>query len=82
METLGSNSADTASQLVSVQLKDGRHFEPGGCKRRLHHRGSGISDVPFAPEEVEHVAVNHESWNFRESSDLCRYREKSRAATA
>jgi hypothetical protein len=69
-------------QLVSVQLKDGRHFEQAVASEGCIIAVRGFSDVPFAPEEVEHVAVSHESWNFRECSDVRRYREKSSAATA
>jgi hypothetical protein len=68
-------------QLVSVQLKDGRHFEPAVASEGCIIAVRGYKDVPFASEEVEQVGVTHSRWNFRESSDLLRYREMSRAAT-
>jgi len=39
----------------------------------------GYGEIPFAPEEIESVIVNHKRWNFREVSDM---RVKSRAASA
>jgi hypothetical protein len=64
-------------QLVSVQLKDGRHFEQAVASEGCIIAVRGHEDVPFAPEEVEQVAVTHSRWNFRESSDVRRYREIS-----
>ena len=68
-------------QTVSVQLRNGRHFDQAVASEGCIIAVRGYDDVPFAPEEVEHVAVTHSRWNFRESSDVRRYREKSRAAT-
>ena len=39
----------------------------------------GYGEIPFSPEEVESVIVNHNRWNFREKSDI---RVKCGAATA
>ena len=69
-------------QAVSVKLKDGRHFDEAVASEGHIIAVRGYNDVPFAPDEVQYVTANHKSWNFRESSDVRRYREKSRAATA
>jgi hypothetical protein len=37
----------------------------------------GYEEIPFAPEEMESVIVNHKHWTFREASDI---RVESRAA--
>jgi hypothetical protein len=42
----------------------------------------GYEGVPFAPDEVASVSVNHKRWNFREWSDARRHVRKSIAATA
>jgi hypothetical protein len=69
-------------QVVSVTLKDGRQFDQAvaseGCIIQLR----GCEDVPFAPDEVSAVRVNHRGWNFREWSESRRYSGKSRAASA
>jgi len=39
----------------------------------------GYEEIPFAPEEVAFVIVNHKRWNFRDGSDI---RIKCRAAIA
>jgi hypothetical protein len=69
-------------QTVSVQLRNGRYFDQAIASEGCIIAVRGYDDVPFTPDEVEHVAVTHKHWNFRESSDVRRYREKSRAATA
>jgi hypothetical protein len=52
-------------QVVSVTLKNGKCFDQvvasEGCV--IHVRGH--KDVPFAPDEVASVNVNHRRWNFR-----------------
>ncbi|HXY23613.1 MAG TPA: hypothetical protein VEI73_03130 [Candidatus Acidoferrum sp.] len=67
-------------QVVSVQLKDGRYFDQAVASEGCIIAVRGCKDVPFAPDEVERVTVNHKPWNFRESSDTRRWREKSMAA--
>ena len=65
--------------VVSVQLKDARIFEQvvisEGCIIELR----GYKEIPFSPEDLASVSVNHKRWNFRAQSDT---RAKSRAATA
>ena len=52
--------------VISVTLKNGKHFEQvltsEGCVIQVR----GHRDVPFSPEEVASVDVNHKRWNFRE----------------
>jgi hypothetical protein len=51
--------------VVSVTLKNGKHFDQvvtsEGCV--IHVRGH--KDVPFAPDDVATVGVNSQPWNFR-----------------
>ncbi|MGC1904685.1 MAG: hypothetical protein WA715_12770 [Candidatus Acidiferrum sp.] len=51
--------------VVSVTLKSGKCFDQvvasEGCV--IHVRGH--KDVPFAPEDMARVDLNHKSWNFR-----------------
>jgi hypothetical protein len=52
-------------QVVSITLKNGKCFDQvvasEGCV--IHVRGH--KDVPFAPDDVASVNVNHRRWNFR-----------------
>ena len=59
-------------QSVSVQLRDGRHFDQAIASEGCIIAVRGYNDVPFTHDEVEHVAVNHKHWNFREYSDAHR----------
>jgi hypothetical protein len=60
------NETGMGYHVVSVTLKSGRRFDQvvasEGCV--IHVRGH--KDVPFAPDDVASVAVNHKRWNFRE----------------
>jgi hypothetical protein len=66
-------------QVVSVQLKDGRHFDQVATSEGCIIEVRGFKEIPFAPEDVAAVNVNHKRWNFRDGSDA---RCKTRAATA
>jgi len=66
-------------QVISVELKDGRCFDQVVASEGCIIEVRGYEEIPFAPEEVASVIVNHKRWNFREASDL---RVKCRAATA
>ncbi len=52
--------------VVSVTLKNGKHFEQVVTSEGCVIQVRGHRDVPFAPEEVAAVDVNHKAWNFRE----------------
>jgi hypothetical protein len=66
-------------QVISVELKDGRCFDQVIASEGCIIEVRGYKEIPFAPDEVESVSVNHKRWNFREGSDA---RIKCRAATA
>lgn len=75
------DSAETGIgyQIVSLALKDGRHFDQvvvsEGCIIQVRgHRG-----IPFSVEDIASISVNHNPWNFRDGSDS---RAKARAAGA
>ena len=66
-------------QVVSVKLKDGRCFDQVVASEGCIIQVRGYEVVPFAPNEVATVSVNHKRWNFRDASHA---RNKSRAASA
>ncbi len=60
------NETGMGYHVVSVTLKSGKRFDQvvasEGCV--IHVRGH--KDVPFTPEDVASVDLNHKRWNFRE----------------
>jgi hypothetical protein len=52
-------------QFVSVTLKDGRRFEPAVASEGYIIEVKGYTDIPFAPEDVDSVALTPKHWNFR-----------------
>lgn len=66
-------------QVVAVELKDGRCFDQVVASEGCIIEVRGYSEIPFAPDEVASVSVNHMRWNFRDGSDA---RSKSRAANS
>jgi hypothetical protein len=69
-------------QVASVTLKDGRHFDQVVVSDGFTIQVRGYEDIPFAPDEVAKVRVNHKHWNFREWSDSRHHGGQSRAASA
>ena len=65
--------------VVSVELKDGRFFDQVVASEGCIIEVRGYREIPFTPDDVASVRVNHKRWNFRDGSDA---RAKSRAATA
>jgi hypothetical protein len=65
-------------QVISVELKNGRCFDQVVASEGCIIEVRGYEVIPFAPEEVASVIVNHKRWNFRDGSDA---RIKCRAAT-
>jgi hypothetical protein len=65
--------------MVSVVLKDGRHFDQVVVSECCIIEVRGYKEIPFAPDDVAVVIVNHKRSNFRDASDA---RVKSRAAAA
>jgi len=53
-------------QVVSVTLKNGVHFDQVVASEGCVIQVRGHKDVPFSPDDVASVAVNHKHWNFRE----------------
>jgi hypothetical protein len=66
-------------QVVSVQLRDGRTFDQVVASEGCVIQVRGYKEIPFAPEDVASVNVNHKRWNFRGGSEI---RPLSKAATA
>ena len=66
-------------QVISVELKDGRCFDQVVASEGCIIEVRGYEEIPFAPEEVASVIVNHKRWNFRDGSDS---RRSARAACA
>ncbi len=66
-------------QVVSVQLRDGRTFDQVVASECCIIEVRGHKEIPFAPEDVTAVTVNHKDWNFRSTSDV---RVKAKAASA
>ncbi len=66
-------------QVVSVVLKDGRSFDQVATSEGCIIEVRGYKEIPFAPDDLASVSVNHKMWNFRDESDA---RSKSRSATA
>ena len=55
-------------QVVGVKLKDGRHFDQVAISDGCIVEVRGHRNIPFAPEDVASLAVNHKDWNFRDQS--------------
>ncbi len=66
-------------QVVSVELRDGRKFDQVVTSEGHVIEVRGFKEIPFSPDEVACVNVNHKLWNFRGGSGV---RQKARAATA
>ena len=66
-------------QVVSVELKDQRVFEQVVISEGCVIEVRGYKEIPFSPDDVVAVNLNHKLWNFRAPSDA---RVKSRAANA
>lgn len=66
-------------QVVSVGLKDGRCFDQVLVSEGCIIEVRGYAEIPFAPDVVASVSINHKRWNFRDGSDA---RAKCRAAAA
>jgi len=56
-------------KVVSVQLLDGRSFEQVVASEGYIIEVRGYKDIPFLPEHVASVSVNHKHWNFRSGTD-------------
>jgi hypothetical protein len=77
------NSAQTGPgyQIVSVELTDGRTFDPAVISEGHVIQVRGFSEVPFAPGDVASVKLSHRRWNFRRDRPTSEA-PRSKAATA
>ena len=77
------NSAQTGPgyQIVSVELVDGRTFDPAVVSEGYVIQVRGFRDVPFAAGDVARVKLSHRRWNFRQDWAESE-RPRSRAASA
>ena len=63
--------------VVAVELKNGTYFDQVTVSEGCIIEVRGFEQIPFAPEDIESIRINHKHWNFRDGSDM---REKTRAA--
>jgi len=73
------NETGMGYKVVSVQLLDGRSFEQAVVSEGHIIEVRGYNEMPFRPEDVASVSVNHKRWNFRSGTDVAM---KSRAMAA
>jgi hypothetical protein len=66
-------------QVVSMKLNNGRCFDRVVASEGCIIQVRGYEAVPFAPDDMASVSVNHKRWNFR---DVSHARNKTRAASA
>jgi hypothetical protein len=75
----GAEETGMGYQIVSVQLRDGRTFDQVVTSEGCIIEVRGYKEIPFSPDDVASVNVNHKRWNFRAASGT---RAKARAASA
>jgi hypothetical protein len=75
------NQTGPGYQIVSVELADGRTFDPAVVNEGHVIQVRGFSEVPFAPEDVARVKLSHRRWNFRRDRPTSEA-PRSKAATA
>ena len=56
-------------RVISVKLRDGRCVEQVLASEGCIIEVRGHKDIPFGPDDVVSVRVNHRRWNFRGWSD-------------
>jgi len=59
-------------QVVGIELKDGRTFDQVAVSDGWIVEVRGHRNIPFSPEDVASLAINHMDWNFRDQSDARR----------
>jgi hypothetical protein len=64
----GQGETGPGYQVVSVTLKNGKCFDQVVASEGCVIQVRGHKDVPFAPDDVASVNVNHRQWNFRVES--------------
>jgi len=56
-------------QVISVELRDGRRFDQVLASEGCIIEVRGHREIPFGPNDLASVRVNHKRWNFRGWSD-------------
>jgi len=56
-------------QVVSVTLKNGKHFDQVVASEGYVIQVRGYKDVPFTTDDVASVSLNHKRWNFRAAKE-------------
>ena len=52
-------------QVVAVRLRDGRWFNQVAVSEGHIVEVRGHRDIPFTPEDIDCLVVNHKKWSFR-----------------
>ena len=52
-------------RLVSVELNDGRTFDPAVLSEGCIIQVRGYEEIPLAPSDIKSVRVSNKRWNFR-----------------
>ena len=53
-----------------MDIKDGRLFDQVVASEGCLIEVRGYLEIPFAPDDVASVSINHKRWNFRTWSDV------------
>ena len=64
----GQKETGMGYHVVSVTLKSGKHYDQVVASEGCVIQVRGHREVPFTPDEVASVDVNHKRWNFREAT--------------
>jgi hypothetical protein len=73
------NDTGFGYQVIAIELKSGKRYDQVLASQCCIIEVRGHREIPFAPEEIATVEVNHKRWNFRERSDV---RARAKAAAA
>jgi hypothetical protein len=65
-------------RVISVELKDGKIFDQVAASEGCVIEVRDHEEIPFVPEEIKSIKVNHKRWNFRDYLP----ERKTRAAAA
>lgn len=68
--TKQSEETGIGCQVISVELRDGRRFDQVLASEGCIIEVRGYKEIPFGPNDMTSVRVNHKRWNFRGRSDV------------
>jgi hypothetical protein len=57
-------------QIVSIILKDGRKFDQVAVVEGHITEIRGRKDVPFAEDEIDHIILTHDKWDFTAKREM------------